>query len=251
MSDFLARLAGRALGVTPVVQPVIAPAFAAVSSTGSDGYLGALAARDPGPGKASVVTAATPKTPEREPDDGVVAPIEETALEDVQPHDHGLQRMRPRPPRGEPVVPAMISIDATATRQEIITGDASPTRATASPANFDDMPPRPASLTSGRMMAPPPAPKAMSAPKTLPEPGPDASHGLIAAPRPLPRRAQRGLRPPAAGGETPQIVRITIGRIDVRAEAASPPAARAASRKQENRGLSLDDYLKQRAEGRR
>jgi hypothetical protein len=45
-------------------------------------------------------------------------------------------------------------------------------------------------------------------------------------------------------------IRVTIGRIDVRAEAASPPAATGARRTRAS-ALSLEQYLKQRSEGGR
>jgi hypothetical protein len=50
----------------------------------------------------------------------------------------------------------------------------------------------------------------------------------------------------------PPIIRVTIGRIDVRAQfstSATPPAAAAPPRRQA--GLSLDEYMKQRSEGKR
>jgi hypothetical protein len=55
---------------------------------------------------------------------------------------------------------------------------------------------------------------------------------------------------PAARMEQPQTVSVTIGRVDVRAIFSPPPAPRS-SRAQQPAPMSLDEYLKQRSEGRR
>jgi hypothetical protein len=49
----------------------------------------------------------------------------------------------------------------------------------------------------------------------------------------------------------PPIVRVTIGRIEVKAEFASPKERTPAAHRPKSAAISLDDYLKQRAEGRR
>jgi hypothetical protein len=52
------------------------------------------------------------------------------------------------------------------------------------------------------------------------------------------------------GAASAPIVRVTIGRVEVRAEMGSPKTRPAAAPRAQA-GLSLDDYLKQRVEGRR
>jgi hypothetical protein len=47
------------------------------------------------------------------------------------------------------------------------------------------------------------------------------------------------------------VIRVTIGRIDVRAVFPPAAAAPAPARKTPAGALSLDDYLKQRSEGKR
>jgi hypothetical protein len=54
----------------------------------------------------------------------------------------------------------------------------------------------------------------------------------------------------AEAPEAPESVVVTIGRIDVRAIFAPPQAVRRANRTQPQ-PMSLDEYLKQRSEGRR
>lgn len=51
--------------------------------------------------------------------------------------------------------------------------------------------------------------------------------------------------------EAPEAVVVTIGRVDVRAVFPSSPAAPPANRVQQQQAMSLDEYLKQRSEGRR
>ena len=55
---------------------------------------------------------------------------------------------------------------------------------------------------------------------------------------------------PAPAAEPPQTISVTIGRVDVRAVFPQPPAARV-SNAQKPAAMSLDEYLKQRSEGRR
>jgi hypothetical protein len=55
----------------------------------------------------------------------------------------------------------------------------------------------------------------------------------------------------AAERETPPVIRVTIGRVEVRAELPAPRAHRSAADQSKPAALSLDDYLKQRSEGRR
>ncbi len=68
---------------------------------------------------------------------------------------------------------------------------------------------------------------------------------LSAAPPASPRN-----RAAWVGPERP-VVRVTIGRIDVRAQFTSNAPAPSASRPHRAATLSLDDYLKQRSEGKR
>jgi len=47
------------------------------------------------------------------------------------------------------------------------------------------------------------------------------------------------------------VIRVTIGRIDVRAEFPTPVSHDATARKVQSSTLSLDEYLQQRIEGKR
>jgi hypothetical protein len=47
------------------------------------------------------------------------------------------------------------------------------------------------------------------------------------------------------------VIRVTIGRIDVRAEFPAPAAHDASARKSRPLARTLDEYLKERTEGKR
>ena len=61
---------------------------------------------------------------------------------------------------------------------------------------------------------------------------------------------RRVMKQTAEAVKSPQTISVTIGRIDVRAVFPQPPAPRG-SRAEKPAAMSLDEYLKQRSEGRR
>jgi hypothetical protein len=63
------------------------------------------------------------------------------------------------------------------------------------------------------------------------------------------RRTNRETLPIEAQSSSETVIRVSIGRIDVRAEMPLPSIAPAP--RQRTPGMTLDDYAKQRAEGRR
>jgi hypothetical protein len=63
----------------------------------------------------------------------------------------------------------------------------------------------------------------------------------------LPRATRREGEQPDSS--SPNVIRVSIGRIDVRAELPAPPSA--PPPRQRPSGMSLDDYAKLRAEGKR
>jgi hypothetical protein len=87
----------------------------------------------------------------------------------------------------------------------------------------------------------PPVPGPSEWDRTLPDPA-SAGPSLASVGRPVERRESADTAAP--------VVRVTIGRVEVRAELPSPKA-RAAAPRTRSATTSLDDYLKQRAEGRR
>jgi hypothetical protein len=113
------------------------------------------------------------------------------------------------------------------------------------------------SATQGRTDGPPP----QGPERTLPSPA-EREHAapapsewehtlsIIEPPRAAKAKNEAARNRFTAETEAPPTIQVTIGRVEVRAEFPSPrqmPAAAAAKRS----ALSLDDYLKQRSEGRR
>ena len=72
----------------------------------------------------------------------------------------------------------------------------------------------------------------------------------LAQPRPIMAPATRRPQPDLQHSQ-PSVVRVTIGRIDVRAQFPAPVSHDAGARKVRSSSRSLDDYLKERAEGKR
>jgi hypothetical protein len=84
-------------------------------------------------------------------------------------------------------------------------------------------------------------------PATAPSPAPIAATARERSPSALmsPRRERVQLE------SQPPVVRVTIGRIDVRADFPAPVSHDAAARKARTVARSLDEYLKERIEGKR
>ena len=84
--------------------------------------------------------------------------------------------------------------------------------------------------------------------KTLPPPRPRFME--IPRSNPVPQQTPGAGSVRMAAAQAP-VVRVTIGRIEVRAQFPAPAAKRESPGRATPNGLSLDDYLKQRNEGRR
>jgi len=89
-----------------------------------------------------------------------------------------------------------------------------------------------------------PPPQTLLIPPIEPRPAGDHRRGS-----PLPERADRIVPPPEAEREAAPTIKITIGRVDVRAVMAERPAPRPAPERR-NSALSLEEYLKQRSGGK-
>ena len=83
---------------------------------------------------------------------------------------------------------------------------------------------------------------------TIPEQHPVLTYAAPPAPVSSSRRASAQ---PSAPVAEPETVVVTIGRVDVRAIFPPPTTAPRSNRTQTQSPMSLDDYLKQRSEGRR
>ena len=203
MSDFLSRLAGRSLGIEPVVQPII-PAVTAPPKAEA-GFAEAEMVRE--------TDAQERGTPPPVP--GARVAPEALELPRVQ-----AMNVPSLPRRESPALPGM---------QE--DGKAIPG---ATPVLADD------SRRSERREEPVEA--------SVPAWDDTLSDRTTAPWSPPPAPMAEGRREAVAASAP--IVRVTIGRVEVRAEMGSSKT-RPAAAPRAKAALSLDDYLKQRVEGRR
>ena len=86
-------------------------------------------------------------------------------------------------------------------------------------------------------------------PSAIPKPDPTVPLTSATQP-PAERPARLAERAMPERSEAP-VIRVTIGRIEVRAQVASAKPERVPAMQSKTAALSLDDYLKQRREGRR
>ncbi len=216
MSDFLGRMAGRALGTLRVVKPVIRSTF----------------------------------TPERvEPETAIGFTIAAAAPERERTEENG-------PAHRQQAVPAEVQLSRPSELQ--------PSPHALSEAQVKTIVPRPVLpvLEESRQIPPvketqpePLARRELSVMRnerphdTLPIPVRESVPKRDAAEAPMygPRR-EISAQPMET---TESVIRVTIGRVDVRAEFPAAASARPAARRRQAPALSLDDYLRQRNEGKR
>jgi hypothetical protein len=210
MSDFLSRLAGRSMGLAPVVQPAIPAITSPVPRNGSL------------------------------PEDESFREASDELIETASPVSPSLSAAHdgiPQTPANAPFAPSL-----TQRHRDVVTGPATENL-----------------LNAGR------APLESALDATLLQPGPTRDHTARASlthpawdrtfreatpshpPESAPERTDRRSLSPTAS----PVVRVTIGRVEVRAEFASPKVRQAAAPQPKPAAISLDDYLKQRSEGRR
>ncbi|HWC95654.1 MAG TPA: hypothetical protein VG456_02860 [Candidatus Sulfopaludibacter sp.] len=196
MSDFLGRLAGRSLGVEPVVQPVI-PAMTAP------------APRDAGFSEVESFREAVASAPPAER----AIPARAEERREVK----SLEMQTPAPESRSQIVTPQLAAPRVVRESAI-----HPTLAYSTTVVHD------------QAAADPVAPAGVDAAIRPPSP-------------PIGRVTER--RETLA--QAAPIIRVTIGRVEVRAEIASSKEKPAAAPQARAVALSLDDYLKQRGEGRR
>ena len=222
MADFLTRVAQRAMGVAPVVKPVIRSRYSPVEQGPSlpeevTETSGALEATPQLPAPARRVSG--PKAVERP--DGTLR------VQRTQPREETQERpvlQGPRESIGEPVGTPRLAAAETAAEE-----------APAAPLPTAQFPKSPPILERE--------------PAAIDNPTPAEATGFAPVMRPaaLPLKARAEHREPAA--EAAPAIRVTIGRVEVRAVAApSAPARREAPRRP---ALTLEEYTRQRKRGER
>jgi hypothetical protein len=259
--DFFTRLAERALGMSPLAQPVIAPAFApepgVPAGAGSLEWAEAFqAAGEPAASEAASIPA--PGGPIVRQGHGS-DPHAPSAAAPVSP--------APSTPPAASIPPASPPADASA--EPPLLGDRAPgareTSIPVSAASMEPVEPAPA-REPARLLVPGLRPAAQPAaagesisgrqarlPVPSQAPALDLAPPVEAGDYPARREATLPAQPAWSGAEAaqgPPTIRITIGRVEVRA-VQSPSAAPAQPAPRPGPALSLEAYLKERNEARR
>jgi hypothetical protein len=240
MANFLNRLAGRALGAMPLAEPVIPARFSP-----STVWLGRTAAYDARveSDDASRDEAAF-RPPEIEPRTHATRLRRGSALRDAEDEDE--------PDGAGPDAPDRMAMAATGAAWQEQQGaessaSASPTAPLGQVTGYPTVP-RPAmprrESASAESLADPVLREARD------QDGIFADRPRGEVPGATPTKVQDAYRRAAPDLVAPSVaptIRVTIGRIDVRAEAASTPAPTGARRTRAST-LSLEQYLKQRSD---
>jgi hypothetical protein len=222
MSDFLTRLAGRVLGTEPVARPLVLSTFTpAAEPERTEAFAEPVESR-----RGNEMDEAEPEVKsEARPDNFATLPQISATI-----------------PRQDPL------LDAVA-RPNAKTEPAAPIRlrARSTPA------PAPIQRTNPKVLLPNSVPQrdAVRTPQTA---AMEVAQSIpVSPPSPPSERPSPQIPPiptPQIAPEQPQVIRVTIGRVDVRAEFPAP-ATPSATRRSMAPTLSLDDYLKERNEGKR
>lgn len=247
MTDFMHRLASRALGDPPALSPrlpswfepvagtAIAPAFEASDARTPHAMQQAIAPPEPQatmPPQPQTNTERTPVTPARQATPSAQTPPQSVAARHIASAEHGLsaidtrQALHPAKAEPAPTTPNPAPAPSTVLRPATV---AVPVRAEIAKA---DAPARPTPPTG--VLLPPPAPVFPSTRRD------GAPRDPSAEPRARGRDSAAGRTAPPAE----PVVHVSIGRIEVRA--APAPAAAPSRRREERASGGLDDYLRQR-----
>jgi len=261
MSHYLNNLVARALNLTPVVQPRLTSLFepsvgggvahsfkpetARESLTAREqSHQSSLASVEPAPAPLS-----QPRTPiSVEHGEGEVVPKPRSRFESFDLHEEYKEAESKEQflPRAAALVQAPLLSWPIAPSSELPSSNVvigSLTQASLAEQNAQTdlaQPQTSASDISARIEPAPAQPHRPSTPAIIVR-QPDS-------PPIMPTR--RVMKQTAEAVEPPQTISVTIGRIDVRAVFPQPPAPRG-SRTEKPAAMSLDEYLKQRSEGRR
>jgi hypothetical protein len=248
MPDFLGRLVDRALGTGAAAQPLIVSQFAPSRERPSDGEARFAATGESARGPDEIVGSERAAPAETVPA-AIDTPRRRSGAERAAPSENPLV---PGEPRGH-------NEPASLAQAPHRPSPSAPAATPPDPARDDDPGATMAwdRATALRFVEPSPQPHAPSqdtqAPDTIPRPGgpaalePWPSFG----PRPslqAPAPASRHMRSPRDEPHPP-VIKVTIGRVDVRAEFPAPSPARAPARRTPT--LSLQDYARERSEGKR
>ncbi len=238
MSDYLNTLAARTLRLGPVVQPRLASLFEPVS---------------PGPANQPVSEVSETRSLPSQP----VAELSVLPREKKEPDIEGSAKneragvvLQSQPMRATflpaPVMPpSLFSINDTAGTREVHNEELA--QPLARPDSITTSSKTDSNTTPSRIKPEVRITSTATAREQI-QPLPSAP-AYAAPPSPLSSARNAGTQA-STPAEAPEAVVVTIGRVDVRAVFPTPPAAPRSNGVQQ-KTMSLDEYLKQRSEGRR
>jgi len=257
MANFLNRLAARAAGLVPVAQPVVPTMFSPGSGLEASGAPSEIAIErvvNPGERNFQAEAGATPVQASSLSERGREAtlprdwetPVEKnvsTGLLDPTPalpkqlsaQENFVQAFSPTPSANVATrVPSPVTVIETA----------------ASPDRDSLVISQPDIIEGTKISRRSPLEPAFS-PETIQTSRQSASQAVVFGPTVSRDRRSASSANALVSNSLPDgpVIRVTIGRVDVRAQFSSPAAAPA--RHTRSAALSLDEYLKQRSEGRR
>jgi len=242
MSDYLNSLVTRTLRLAPVVQPRPASLFEPVAAGPiSEPALEVSENRS---------TQETPAPPLRVP-----AKLSDIPLNNTPNTFSKDSRQEVLPPRPESTTllpaqatpPSLFTVSTKQVIHEVSGPEVTPTRYDNDSTSSSDARPTPTLIKPEVRVFSSATDRETVQPLTTPPLAPVPSH--IARPESLSRTRNLNAQP-TEPAEAPETVVVTIGRVDVRAIFPPPQPAPRANRTQ-SQALSLDEYLKQRSEGRR
>lgn len=222
MSDFLSRLVQRTQGESPRVSPVVAPLF----STGPLLPAGAAESAGEEEGAAPATLERGAKTEATDTDlpswrDGSPESLREEVV--LPARLEGVPSLTPLPPGPDNALPALHASQGAAEREHLVPSPSS------FPATAEASEVRPARVAESRTLAALPREEPGFLRPRLEE-GTDRDRGTLTV--------------PPAGRDPSPVIRVTIGRIEVRAVPSVPvPAARSAVTRKPP-GTDLETYLK-------
>lgn len=251
MTNFLDRLAGRALGVTPVAQPIIPARFTPTAER--RGQLEMTDAERTGSSideRSSARTRDTFRLHENEASPPVVAELREPTLPRTQGEEEVTRQ------DSIPHLPVTTEVNSFRHPRSAESSAAPkdpgrrPQYQHAADATAEHRPSEQMPIRREMLRAEITESSSLRDQRILHDMLDDRGRSVIA--RPMRNRVQRpiDLVPEQNSSSTPPVIRVTIGRIDVRAELTSPPSSTIA-RSNRPSTLSLDQYLKRQGEAGR
>lgn len=250
MADFLTRLAQRALGTAPLVKPVIAPLF------GQGPSLAISRAEEAG-GAAGHDGGAVSSRPARPRPVGPVGDTIPRPTQDARAPALGGRSSQSEVSVPSAIAPAGDSDPAVArhgrTTFESLVGAQGRQEESKRPESLteDSVPSQSVERLTRRLASPHLAVEARPLPSVQPPTGRPTLTPAYRRDAGTPGRAQVWpVQPPQSSPPAP-MVRVTIGRVDVRAVFAAPQTSPPTQPARPHQALSLEQYLQQRNGGRR